>query len=380
VDKRNFFLRTKNFFVLGISNFVATGIQAVFWIYLASIVNKIEYGEIGFLISIANVAFAISVFGLDKTMIVYGAKNENVFSPVYTLGLISSSVVSIITYIIIQNIAISFLIFGSMVFLLHQSDLTSKKRYVDISKFNLLRSGLIVIFAIILYQYFGVNGIILGFVLGTLPSFIGLYNFAKTKKINISFLKSKTKFMFNNWLATLARQLFFWGDKIIVGVLFGFSFLGSYQLAAQYFLLLSIFPIIVMTYLLPQESQKMPNKKIKILSVGIACILVLISIIIIPSIVNVFFTEFNESIFPMQIMSIAIIPFTIFTIQESQYLGKEISRIVMVGSIFGVGLYFLLIAILGAEFGLIGIASALVIATVMRVIFYTIVGKLFAKI
>ena len=123
---KDYFKRIKKFTTFGLSNFVATAIYSIFWMYLATTAEKTEYGEIGFLMSIATVAFAFSALGLDRIIIVYGAKNENIFSPTYLLGLISSLVTVIVTYIIIQNIFVSLFIFGIMIFYLFQANLTSE--------------------------------------------------------------------------------------------------------------------------------------------------------------------------------------------------------------------------------------------------------------
>lgn len=366
--KTNFFKGTKNYLRLGFSNFIATGIYAIFWMYLAAVVEKTTYGELGFLMSIANVANAVAALGIGRMMIVYGAKNENIFSPAYALGLISSSMVSIVIYVIIQNVTVSFLIFGMMFFYLNESDLISKKRYASVSKYKLLRSTLTVIFAIILYQIFGINGIILGYALATLPTLRGFYIFIKAKKINIFSLKPKIGFLLNNWFSWLATGLFFWADKMIIGILFGFSILGSYQLAAQFFMLLNTFPLVVSSYLLPQEAEGTHNKKIKIFSIAIACILVLLSIIAAPFVVNIFFSDYGTSVVPIQIMSMAIIPFTFSSIFESQFLGKGKSKIVLIGNLLQTGSYFSLIILLGQTYGLIGISIGFLISSILRTI------------
>jgi O-antigen/teichoic acid export membrane protein len=120
-------------------------------------------------------------------------------------------------------------------------------------------------------------------------------------------------------------------------------------------------------YLLPQESEGSQNKKIKIFSVVIAGIIALISIIIGPIVIKNFFPNYYESIIPMQILSIGIIPFTILYIQEAQFLGKEKSRAVLITTSLSLVSYFTLIVILGKEFGLIGIAIAFLISLTIRV-------------
>lgn len=365
------FSGTKSFLILGFSTYASSGINVILWLYLAHILTKDDYGQLGFLISIATVAFALSSLGLSRTIIVYGAKNEDVYSPSYSLGLISVLISSIAVYVIINNIYVSILTVGLMISYLNEAYLTSKKCYTDVSKFKIIRASLFVVLAIALYYVFGINGVILGYAIGNLSMLKTLYLLTKQKP-NFSILKSKTRFMLNSWIVGIATTLFLLGDKIVIGALYGFSILGSYQLAFQYFTLLFMFPLFVTNFLLPQESQGIKNEKIKIISVGIACIISVGSIVLIPYAVDTIFPKYHESILPMQIMSIAIIPLTISAIQESKSMGMEKNRSVMLGSVLSVVLYFLFIVVLGATFALVGFALALLISSIGRVIFSTV--------
>jgi len=375
--KEGILAKLKNYLTLSSANFGSAVITAMFWIYLASLLDKSEYGTLGYLISIATVAHVVSSIGLGKTIVVYGAKKENVLSPAYTLGLISSSFASIVVYIITQNVSVSFLTWGMMVFLLKISDINSKGFYLAFTKYRILRSSLAVILGLVLYQILGINGIVLGFALATLPALGGLYNYVKNKKGSITLLKSKRKFMVNAWLLRLGDMLFWWGDKLIIGLVFGFSVLGSYLLAAQYLLLLNTIPSALVIYLLPKESQGKSNKTIKILSVGVSCILVLVSVSVVPHAIDAFFPDYQESILPAQIMSIAIIPITIYAIFESQFIGKEMPRIPLIATGLQTITYLSLIILVGTEFGIIGIAVAFLISTVMRASFNTIITSIY---
>ena len=82
------------------------------------------------------------------------------------------------------------------------------------------------------------------------------------------------------------------------------------------------------------------------LSIGLSVFAFFIS----PYIVNSFFTEFTNSILPMQIMSISIIPLTILAIYESKFSGAEKGKNVLVGMIIQVVSYFILLWILGIAF------------------------------
>ncbi len=367
--EKSFLDKVKNFFTVGSGNFVASSISAIFWLYIASLMDQSEYGMLGFFISIATIAHAVSTLGLNRTIVVYEAKKENILSAAYTLGLISSSLTSIVVFVITQNISLSFLIWGMMIFLLKTSELNSKKLYSNFAKFRILRSILILILGISLFQIFGINGVILGFALSTLPALGGLYNYAKSKKVSMAVLKPKAKFMVTSWLTTLADLFYLWGDKIMIGSMLGFSVLGSYHLAFQYLLLLNTVPRAIFIYLLPQESEGKQNKKIKFFVVGVSCILTLISILMVPYAIDTLLPDYHESILPAQILSISIIPITIYAIFESKFIGREMPKIALIGTGMQTIIYFSLMILLAVDFGIIGIAIGFLVSTVARAIY-----------
>ena len=47
---------------------------SVFWLYLASLLTAENYGEIQFYVSLAGMAFALSMLGTRNTIIIYEAK------------------------------------------------------------------------------------------------------------------------------------------------------------------------------------------------------------------------------------------------------------------------------------------------------------------
>src|SRR3989304_1937725 len=108
--------KLKELLSLGAVNISASIILSFFWVYLASILQKTEYGELGFLFSIANVAVTISLMGLRALVIVYESKNENVFPPSFLLVLITATITSAVTFVLTQNVLVSVLIIGMVIF------------------------------------------------------------------------------------------------------------------------------------------------------------------------------------------------------------------------------------------------------------------------
>jgi len=370
-----FFDSIKKVMFFGSSNLLASAIGGIFWLYIASIMTREEYGELGYLISFAYLGSTFALLGLRRTIIVYGAKEKEILGPSYALCFVSASVIGLIVYFITNNLSVVFLLFGIVFFVLSTSGLISKQKYNLFSKYKILRSILAVILGLSLFFILGIDGIILGYFFSNLPLLIEVLKRLHLVKPSFKIFKEKKLFMIENSLSELSHQLFWWGDKIIIANMLGFSFLGSFHLASQYILLLNNVPLIATLYFLPLESINKKNKKLKIYFVIIVIILILISIFVVPIFLDNFFTQYSESIILIQIMSVGIIPLTLVSIYESEYLGKEKSRIVLIGSGIGVISYFILIPLLFMIWETLGIGLAFLISSSFRALFYVMIKK-----
>ena len=74
------------------ATFLSATIFGVFWVFLASVLEPEEYGEIGFLMSIAQVTFTFALVGLSRTVVVYESKGENVFPISMIIVLVTSKI------------------------------------------------------------------------------------------------------------------------------------------------------------------------------------------------------------------------------------------------------------------------------------------------
>jgi len=361
--------KIKDLLALGTSNILASAILGIFWLYLATLLEKSEYGELGFFMSVVNVGSAIALLGTRQTVPVFEPKKLNVFYPSFILALISTNLTALVSYIIFQNIFVSFLIIGVSIFGLLISGLEGKQRYRAVSKYTLLRTPIIVALALTFYYLLGMNGILLGYFIASLFILKELPYLIKNKKIEFSSIKQKFSFMMHSYATRLSGVLFAWGDKIIIGILFGFTLLGDFYFAFQYYALLIAIPRAVGQYLVPQESQGKKNKKIKQFSVLIACGVAILSIFLVPDGVRLFIPKYEDAILPIQIMSISIIPAVISSIQQSEFAGKENSKVILIGEIIRSGIYITLIIFLGVNFGIIGLAFGVLISNIAQVMY-----------
>ena len=158
----------------------------------------------------------------------------------------------------------------------------------------------------------------------------------------------------------------------------GFVLLGNYQLAIQFFMILTILPTTVFHYILPHDASGNANLGLKKWLVIITVVIAILGIIVFPIISSVFFPEYEESIPVIQIISIAIIPYTITTIYSSQFLGMGNSKVVLVGALIFLGVLIPLIIILGDIFVLEGVAWAMVLGYTSQAI-YLILSDKFLK-
>ncbi len=360
---------------IGISFFIAQAIYGIFWLSIAPLLGTEGYGEISYLIAIANIASTIAFIGAGNTILVYSPKKINLEAPIFSVTIISAIITSLILFILLKNIEISLFVIGFVIFGLSINELLGKQLYKKYAKYIISQKVLQVGLSLIFYFLIGPSGIILGFALSYLVYINRIRIILKDKK-DFSLLRTKFSFMSNSYLLDLARTFSIYTDKLIVLPLFGFAILGSYQLGIQYLTLLAILPNVVFQYVLPHDALGKTNVKLKIMTIIVACILVVISIISIPLVLPIFFQEFYESIILIQILSIAIIPKTISMMYMSNFLGLEKSKIVAIGSGIYIICQILGIFILGDLMGIEGIAWALVIASSIETVFLISMKKL----
>lgn len=363
----------KDFLSVSSANLISGLILGLFWLFLASLLPKSEYGQIGLLMGIVSVIFTASLLGLRATIMVYEPKGENIFPTAFVLILITSLVGGMIGYVLTENFMVGILVPGMSIFSLVNAGLLSKKKYKEYSIRFILRAALAASIAIVSYQWLGINGILLGYFIGAVIVVVDLVRMVKNKPLEFSKIKSKFRFTLYAYGNRLTLVLFRWGDKIIVGSLFDLLILGSYFFATQYFLLIDNIPRAISQYLIPRESLGQSSKKIKIFSIAISCLIAVVSIVAVPFGINLLLPEYQDSILPIQILSLAIIPRSISSIQKAEFLGTENSRIVFFGGVIQSGLYLVLIVILGQFLGLMGMAIGLLSAVIIRTIYNLIV-------
>jgi len=374
------FTRFRGLATLGFGNITSAGISAIFWFYLASLLGAENYGQVSYLIAIASISSTISFLGAGNTIIVYTAKGEKVQSPIFFISIISSAVTLIAVFIIFSQIGVSLYILGYVIFSLSTSELLGKKLYGVYTKYLITQKILMTVFAISLYYFLGVGGVILGIALSFFPYSIRIYKSFKESKIDLRLIKSHFGFMMNSYVLDLSRTLSGSTDKLLISPMFGFAILGHYQLGIQFLSILSIIPSIVYQFILPEDSSGNSNHRLKKYTIIFSTILAFLGITLSPFILPALFPKFTDAIEVVQIVSLSIIPATINLIYISKFLGKGLSRIVLIGSGVFLSIQIASIFVLGQIYGVNGVATALLIATSTEAIFLMIMNRVFYKI
>ncbi len=360
---------------IGTVDIASSGIGALFWFYIAIILDAEQYGQISYFIAIASIASTSSLLGSQNTLTVYTAKNVKIQSTIYFITTISGLVASLIVFLIFQETVISLLVICYVIFNLSISEILGRRLFVTYAKYIIVNKILTVCLSIGLFYLIGFQGIILGIAFAYFPYIIRIYHGFKDTKIDFKLLKPRFRFMMTSYLTYLSDAFGGSIDKIIIAPLLGFVLLGNYALGIQFLSILSIIPAIVYKFVLPHDATGNPNKKLKKITIVISAVIAVISIIVSPILVPIIFPQYTEVVGVIQIVSISLVPSTVSLMYMSKFLGHENNKIILIGAIFYLVIQMVSIIILGKLFGTNGAAAALDISAVSHMIFYIIADR-----
>ena len=365
----------KDISTMGVASIAGSGIAAIFWIYLAALMGAENYGELAFYISIASVATSISFIGGPAAITVLVAKKIKIESTIYFLSITASIISGIVLYIAFANIGLSIYVLGAVIYNLSVSELLGRKRYREYSIYFTLQKILFVILALVLYYVIGPEGVLIGIGLSFMPFLIQIYSGFKNYNISFQLLKTKWKFVTNNFFIDLSVVLNNQVDRLIIGPMFGFIILGNYYLAIQVLMVLTLIPEIVRKYTIPEDSSGVNTTKIKIITVGFSFVLALIGILVVPQVLPIFFPEYNESVELIPLISLTIIPATISGLYNSKFLAHEKSNYVVIINIVSTIVLISGVFILGQFLGVIGLAYSFLLSNIVKAVFYFCLTK-----
>ena len=370
------FVRFKDLTAIGASNLIASAIGGLFWIVLATLMDAEAYGEIGYYISIASIVAVSATLGAGNTIMVYTAKGEKLQKSFLYLVGTSGIISSIIIFLLLQNLGVSIFVLGYVIFNLIISETLGKKLYIKYSKIIITQRVIMVGLAIALFFGMGVDGVIIGIGLSFFPFlFIILKNFNESKFSWLQ-LKEKKKFIANSFTLDISKVFSCQIDKLMIAPIFGFAILGNYYLGIQIFNLLVLLPAAVYYYTLPQDASGRSNLKLKKVVYAGSGVLALLGIFLAPVLIPYLFPKFLDTIEVIQILSIAVFPRTVTFMYISEFMGNEKVRTVVIGSLIFIAVQIPLIFIFGDLYGILGIATSLVLATVAEAGYLVVIKRI----
>lgn len=365
----------KDLLSIGTANLFGSGISAIFWFSLASLINPEEYGQIHYFLAIAGMAQLLSLISTTNALQVYVAKNIKIHSTLFFISIIAGIVSSLVVFLFFSRTDTSLLVLGYIIFELSNGFLLGKKLFSNYAKFFLTQKILTVIFGFGLYFTFGVDGIIFGLVLSYVPYIWILVNEFRNTRIDFSLLKPRKGFLINNYGINISSAVGGQMDKLIIAPILGLELLGNYSLAMQFLVILLLLPTTVFKYLLTQDSSGKNTKNLKKNTIFASVGLATFGIVILPMIIPILFPNYIDTVIAIQIISVAIIPSTIGIFYDSKLLSIEKSKFLVIGK--GIGLFTMIsgFVILGPIYGIIGLAVTLVVSSCLQTLVVIIASK-----
>ena len=370
----NLFSNFKGLFSIAFADIVTAITSTLFWLYLSTLLSVESYGELFYLLAIANMASSISLLGSKHTLLVCIPKNIKLDSALFLLVLVFSAISSLILLLVFSKIELSIYVLGSAVFGLGMAHILGKKYYSNYIKYLLIQKFSMVFISLVLYQFVeGINGIILGISISFFVYIPLIIKTFKVNKINFSLFKPNFQFLIYSYFIELISVLGKHIDKFVLVPLLGFTMMGNYQLGIQFISLFQLLPIIVLKYTIPLDAVGKSNRHLKILMILFISGLTVSIIFLAPILIPLFFQKFIYVVNIVQILSFSLVPMTISTIYSSKFYAKNDSKTVSISALIFILSFILLVILFNDVLDVNKIAIIYVVSSICQGMFYFIV-------
>lgn len=363
--------------VISIGNLVSNGIGAIMWLYLASVMQVGDYGEIGFYVSLATVVGTAAALGLDTVLLTYlpKEKERRIFSQSASLAFLVSAVAALA---VLQFVGweTSLLVLGVTYFSINTAEVLGSMRYKEYAMVVIMERAARLALSIAFFFVFGPMGILLGFAVSHIALSVRFLH--SLQGFSLQFGAIRAKFRFSayslgwNILQILPTIL----DKALIIALFGATTLGLYQLGAQFISMAGILPSSIYQFLLPKKSAGMISRKVLLLaiflSVGMAAAFVILS----PIIIDALFQNYTDAKQLVQLTGVAIVPLTITSIMNSILQAKEKASVTFAGGVLYIAVLLAGIVAFGTSWGINGLGVAFLFAQSLQAIFAVLAVRL----
>jgi len=358
---------TKNFSYVTIGRIVSAAVFAILYLIFATILEPNDYGEMGYLIALAATFAIIFGFGIPYTLVVFRAKEKTQMSnQLNLLAVITAGIASVVLLFINEFSAL--LCLGGSFFLLYQHNLVGEKKYSSFMKKSIFRGILGLVLPFPFYFILGIPGIVLGMAVGYLIASIWLVKIITIKEKSFALIRKNYKLLINNFGVDASSTLVLFIDKVLVGAVFGFATLGLYYFIMQILQAIELLPRALYLFLLSEESRGKTHKKISYLVMLASGLMVLVVIFLSPIIIELFFPNFLDAVFALQILIFSIIPLSVSHIITAKMQAMESSKVGF-SAIIRIGSLLILLNVLGSVYGLIGLSFSVLISTILNTVF-----------
>ena len=138
-----------------------------------------------------------------------------------------------------------------------------------------------------------------------------------------------------------------------------------------------IIPGIVYKITLPDDAQGIPNQKLKLITISVSSAIGILSFMLIPIIIPIINSAYNDSILPIQIIAISVIPGTVASMYWSKFVGREKNRVMLGGSGLYGGSLIILIILLGQNFEALGVSLGFLISHSITMVYFIVSNYFF---
>jgi O-antigen/teichoic acid export membrane protein len=355
-----------------IGYFVSIALGAFLWFMLATEMLPSSYGSLNYFLSVVTISSAVGMLGFESTLTTFLAKgvtkmlSESVFLT-WTAGLI----ISIVLFLIFNSIPLILVSLGMLFFILSAAEVLGKRVYREYMMLLVIQRLISLVSVPLLYAFFGIDGALYGYSISYFPLCYRFFASSRKISFSISTLRPIKNFFFHSYALGISRALVLFSDKLVIVPLFGVGILGYYQFGIQMLSTVSVIPLVLYHYLLPQEAAK-PNlnvKKVERLGVISSVTITMVLIILTPTIISHLFPGFRNALLSTQVILLAGIPLSMSAILNSFFMAREKSFQVLLASAIFLGTQYALIYILGWIYGLLGLSLSTVAASTVQAVF-----------
>ena len=362
----------KSISLIGSSDIIGAGIAALFWFYLATLLDVEAYGELHYFIAIAGFAYIISMVGTRDVVTVYVSKKIKITPTLFLLSLSAGTVAAVVILGFFYRIDVAFLVLAFIINDLAVGYILGKKLFKSFAKYIITQKTLTLALGLGFFYIFGVEGIIFALALSYIHFAIFIFRGFREEKIDSSLLASRSRFIITNYSLNLFGSFRNHLDKIIIAPVLGLTLLGNYALALQFWAILILFSNIIFRYILTHDASGNPNKKLKLFTFLSSIVIAIFGITILPLIIPEFFPKYTGTVIAIQIMSICVIPATIGQIYTSKLLGAEKSRTLIFARTISASSFLIAMLSLGLTYGITGVAAAFVLSSTLQAAYLAI--------